>query len=118
MEIKKISICQDIQANESRNRENSEVKKVSLDIEAILTVITKREFPHYNEEGKRLDLKMTQLEQADLIGAHLEGANLTGALNLTIDQLSKVKTLYKATLDPDMETLLREKYPALFNKPD
>ncbi|WP_187151910.1 hypothetical protein [Methanosarcina siciliae] len=40
-----------------------------------------------------------------------------GAKNLTIDQLSKVKTLYNAKLDQEIEKPLREKHPALFEKP-
>jgi hypothetical protein len=48
---------------------------------------------------------------------HLERANLKGAENLTIDQLSKVKTLYKATLDKKLEKPLRKKYPALLEEP-
>jgi uncharacterized protein YjbI with pentapeptide repeats len=58
------------------------------------------------------------LEGANFGGANLEYANLKGAKNLTIDQLSKVKTLYKAILDPKLEKTLREKYPALFEKPN
>jgi len=94
------------------------------------------------------DLLGTNLEDADLFGAHLEGANLLGAHleraylveahlkgayleganlfganlfgaeNLTVDQLSNVKTLYKAKLDDELEKPLREKYPALFEKTD
>jgi hypothetical protein len=38
---------------------------------------------------------MTFLQKGELSGAHLEGAYLKGAKNLTVDQLSVVKTLYK-----------------------
>ncbi len=65
--------------DESKKRENSEVKNVSLDIQAILTVITKHEFPYNNEKDKVLNLGMTWLKGADLREAHLEGANLKGA---------------------------------------
>ncbi|AKB20918.1 hypothetical protein MSWH1_0647 [Methanosarcina sp. WH1] len=68
-------------------------------------------------EGANL-LEGTNLEDANLEGANLEGAYLQGAINLTSDQLSKVKTLYKAKLDKELEIPLREKYPALFEKPD
>src|SRR5665647_2362711 len=59
------------------------------------------------------------LDGADLFGAHLEGADikwahLKGALGLSIDQLSKVKTLYNAKLDEELLILLKERYPALF----
>lgn len=68
------------------------------------------------------DLSRTNLERAYLGDANFEGANLEyadlkGAKNLTIDQLSKVKTLYKAKLDEELEKPLREKYPSLFEKP-
>jgi uncharacterized protein YjbI with pentapeptide repeats len=56
-------------------------------------------------------------EGANLEGADLEGANLNGAKNLTVNQLSKVKTLYNAKLDEELEKPLREKYPDLFKEP-
>jgi uncharacterized protein YjbI with pentapeptide repeats len=65
---------------------------------------------------KEANLEMANLEHADLEGANLEGANLEGTYNLTIEQLSKVKTLYNAKLDEKLEKLLKEKYPALFEK--
>jgi uncharacterized protein YjbI with pentapeptide repeats len=68
-------------------------------------------------EGANL-LEETNFKGANLEGANLEGANLEGAINLTINQLSKVKTLYNAKLDKELEIPLREKYPALFEKPD
>ena len=66
---------------------------------------------------KEANLEMANLENADLEGADLEGANLEETYNLTIEQLSKVKTLYNAKLDKELEKPLREKYPALFEKP-
>ena len=59
---------------------------------------------------------------ATLWGAHLQGANLQGvdlrkAKNITIEQLSKVKTLYKAKLDPEIEEQIREKCPHLLEEP-
>jgi BTB/POZ domain-containing protein KCTD9 len=52
-----------------------------------------------------------------LDGADFGGANLTFARNLSIDQLSKVKTLYHAELDPELLIPLKEKYSALFEEP-
>ena len=59
-----------------------------------------------------------RLERASLEGAKLQGADLREALHLSLDQLYKVKTLYKAKLDKELEIPLREKYPTLFEKPD
>jgi hypothetical protein len=41
---------------------------------------------------------------------------LEGAKNLTVDQLSKVKTLYNAKY-PELEIPLREKYLTFFEEP-
>ena len=57
-------------------------------------------------------------ERKDLRGANLEGANLEGAKHLSIDQLSKVKTLPNAKLDNELLTPLKKKYPALFKVSD
>ena len=66
---------------------------------------------------KGADLRFTNFGMAHLEGADLEGADLGGARNLTIEQLSKVKSLYKAKLYKELEIELKEKYPALFEKP-
>ncbi len=67
---------------------------------------------------QRVSLLNAHLEGANLEGTNLNGAYLKGACSLSIDQLSKVKTLYNAELDKELEKTLREKYPALFEKPD
>jgi uncharacterized protein YjbI with pentapeptide repeats len=46
----------------------------SPDIQAILTVVGRRDF---KDETERLDLINTQLPGADLSGAHLEGASVS-----------------------------------------
>jgi len=66
---------------------------------------------------KRANLKGANLKGANLKGADFEGANLKEVDELTIDQLSKVKTLYNAKLDDELFIPLKEKYPALFEKP-
>lgn len=181
-------------ATDSIMGEFSELKKISLDIQTILSVLGKRRYSFNNGEDSFLNLGMTHLEWADLNsshfeyadlggaylecadlggvhleeaalvsshlefadihhahlenagfafahlewadlnsshlegaylrGAHLEGvdfsdshlegadfheADLMGAKNLTVDQLSKVKTLYQAKLDPELEEELRSK---------
>jgi len=45
-------------------------------------------------------------------------AHLEGCIYLTVDQLSNVKTLYHAKLDEKLLIPLKERYPALFEKPD
>ncbi|WP_231590494.1 pentapeptide repeat-containing protein [Methanosarcina siciliae] len=63
------------------------------------------------------NLKGANFEGVNLEEANFEGTNLKRTKNLTVDQLSKVKTLYKAELDPELEKPLKEKYPTLFEKP-
>ncbi len=68
------------------------------------------------------NLTAAHLPRTDLRGAYLEGAILMGAyfegaINLTIEQLSQAKTLYKGKLDPELEKQMKEKYPHLLEKP-
>lgn len=67
---------------------------------------------------KRANLRSANLKEADLKGADFEGANLKEALGLSIEQLSEAKTLYNAKLDDELLIPLKEKYPALFEKPE
>jgi proteasome lid subunit RPN8/RPN11 len=59
-------------------------------------------------------LREANLEKANLEEANLELAFLGEAYGLSLDQLSKVKTLYNAKLDDKFLIPLKEKYPALF----
>jgi uncharacterized protein YjbI with pentapeptide repeats len=59
-------------------------------------------------EGKKADLSGADLQDADL-----QDANLTQVLGLNIEQLSKVVTLYKAELDPELKKQVKDKYPHL-----
>jgi uncharacterized protein YjbI with pentapeptide repeats len=80
-----------------------------------------------NANLKKANLKRSTLDNVYFEGANLEGANfegaslegtyLKGAKNITIDQLSKAKTLYNAKLDEELENELRAKYPHLFDEP-
>jgi BTB/POZ domain-containing protein KCTD9 len=56
------------------------------------------------------NLKGANLERADLKWANLEGTNLGETYGLSIDQLSKVKTLYNAKIDDELLIPLKEKY--------
>lgn len=73
---------------------------------------------------ERANLKMAKLEGTNLQGADLKMANLEradfkGAQHLSLDQLSKVKTLlYDTKLDEEFHIPLKKKYPARFEKPD
>jgi Pentapeptide repeats (8 copies) len=77
-------------------------------------------------------LQRANLEGAHLEGAHLEGANfrdtilegadltgasLEGARNLTVQQLSGVRSLYNAHIDPPLLEQIRQQYPHLLEKP-
>ena len=67
---------------------------------------------------EKANLEEANLKKANLREAHLEKANLRGATNLTIDQLSTVKTLYKVVgLDSTLFEQVRENYPHLLEKP-
>jgi uncharacterized protein YjbI with pentapeptide repeats len=67
-------------------------------------------------------LPNAHLEKANLQGAHLDGAflagaNLQGALDLTIEQLSRVATLYGVQLDPPFMEQIQKKYSHLLQEP-
>jgi len=73
-------------------------------------------------EGEIADLRGANLSDANLIDANLSRANLSGAdltqvKNLSINKLSKVETLYKAKLDPELKKQVKDKYPHLLKKP-
>ena len=68
------------------------------------------------------DLQKARLEGANLGGAQLQGASLIGtqlerAINLTITQLSTVRTLYLAQLAPPLLEQIQQQYPQLLEKP-
>jgi hypothetical protein len=64
------------------------------------------------------DLRGANFFKADLRGTDLAGADLWGAKYIILDQISKVKTLYLAKLNPELEQQIREKYPHLLEKPE
>jgi len=59
----------------------------------------------------------TDLLEANLGGAILIGTDLRKATNLSLDQLSKAKTLFRAKLDPELEAQVKEKFPRLLEEP-
>ncbi len=65
---------------------------------------------------RRAELNKANFKGADLHHADLQEADLEGAENLTVDQLSKVQTLYKADLDTSLRVLIEKDYPHLLKK--
>jgi uncharacterized protein YjbI with pentapeptide repeats len=65
---------------------------------------------------QKANLFFANLQEANLASANLQEAYLEGVLNLTIEQLSKVKTLYEAKLAPDLMEQVKEKYPYLLEE--
>ena len=80
---------------------------------------------HANLQHANLEeanLSFTNPWGANLTGANLEGAKLVwialrGAEGLTIEQLSRAKTLYTAALDPELMEQVKEKCPHLLKEP-
>jgi uncharacterized protein YjbI with pentapeptide repeats len=64
------------------------------------------------------NLEGAWLEDANLQGAFFKNANLLGVLGLTVEQLSKTKTLFEAQLAPELRDQLGKRYPHLFEKPE
>ena len=117
---------------ERANLEGTDFKKANLE-EADLkgTNLVRTNFEGTDLEGanleganleeanlKKANLKRANLKRANLKGVDFEGANLKGVKELTIDQLSKVKTLFNTKLDDILLTQLKEKYPSLFERPN
>jgi uncharacterized protein YjbI with pentapeptide repeats len=65
-----------------------------------------------NAHLQKANLKVTQLQEVSF-----ESADLIGAKNLTIEQLSKVKTLYQAKLDNELLEQVKKCCPHLLEKP-
>jgi uncharacterized protein YjbI with pentapeptide repeats len=63
-----------------------------------------------------VDFKGARFQGANLTDTDLSGAKLEKAVNLTIEQISKAKTLYKVTLDPLLMEQVKEKYPHLLEE--
>jgi Uncharacterized low-complexity proteins len=73
------NLAMDIQANESITSEVPEIRNISLDIQAVITVIRRRKYFFGNGEAKSLDLQETNLLGANLSDADLSDANFSEA---------------------------------------
>lgn len=58
------------------------------------------------------------LEKTNFWGANLHKANLIGSINLTVDQLVNVHTLYNAQVDSTYKNYLMSNYPQLLEEPE
>ena len=67
---------------------------------------------------KGINLKEANLQEANLEGANFEATLLEWAYGLSLDQLSKVKTLYDTKWDEKLLIQLKEKHPVLFEEPN
>lgn len=61
------------------------------------------------------DFQEAELNEIDFHKAKLEEVNLCKAKNLSLDQLSRVKTLRNAKLDEELLIPLQKKYLLFFN---
>jgi len=130
-----------------KNKQNFRVKERDYCMTDLIGVNLKRgNFKEANLEGTRLiranfegaNLKGANLQEANLQEANLQGTNLQEAnlqdaalyeadlqeanlyetVNLSLDQLSHVKTLHNAIIDIKLLIPLKEKYPCLFEVPE
>ena len=81
--------------------------------------ITAGELSKILKEHKRwLGTDEKEGKRADLREANLSDANLSGVIGLTVEQLSEVRTLYKAKIDPELMKQVKDEYPHLLKKPE
>ena len=96
--------------------------RLATDIQAVLTVLGRRDRTYENGKEQHLHLTNADLRTADLREGWLQGANLyqadlEGAHNLTVEQLLTVKTLYEAALDSPLREQIKQQRPSLLDKP-
>jgi len=65
-----------------------------------------------------VDMQNADLNQANLKDVNFTKANLYGVKNVTIEQLSKAATLWKAKLNRDIKKELKKRYTHLFEEPN
>jgi len=65
----------------------------------------------------RTDLERANLSEAKLLEAVLWRVRLVGASNLSVGQLSQVKTLHEAELDEEIRAQIERECPHILQKP-
>jgi uncharacterized protein YjbI with pentapeptide repeats len=75
-----------------------------------LTDLREAKLIHANLQG-------ASLQDTSLTGTNLQEANLLGVTNVSIDLLAKAKTLYLAQLDQELKDQLIKDHPHLFEEP-
>ena len=78
------------------------------------TDLTGANFREANLQGA--NLAKANLRDANLKNADFQGADLESVLNLTLEQLSEVKTLYEAKLHPELLRQMEKAYPRILEK--
>jgi uncharacterized protein YjbI with pentapeptide repeats len=66
---------------------------------------------------RRSNLQYSDFKGADLENAWFDEADLRNVKNLTVHQISKVKTLYKTKMDNEFQNEIKRLFPKLFEKP-
>ena len=64
------------------------------------------------------NLEGANFSQANLKGADLAKAKMRKVRNLSKDQISVVKTLFQAELEPELLNTITKNYPRLLRKPE
>jgi len=105
----------------NRNLENADMYKAFL-VKADLRGASLNDANLWYSNLQQAKLDGANLQKTMLVGANLKEASLwyvdlTRAKNLTIEQLSKVKTLYKVKLDPELMEQVKKCCPHLLEEP-
>lgn len=72
----------------------------------------------YKANLRNTNLRYAELKNASFVRADMEKTDLLGALDLTAEQLSLAKTLYKAKLSTGLYTQMEKEYPHMFYEPE
>ncbi len=101
---------------EGANLKGADLRGANLQ-DANLQLAVLKDVKLWDANLQNANLQHAVLKDANLQGANLQGANLENAKNLTIEQLSKVYTLYMAKLKLELMAQVKEKYHHLLEEP-